>query len=492
MASPTYGVQMRFADDPVRIVNSHLLFENFEMYSDNGSPLIIAGELDFSNLDDMAMDIRMRAENFQIINAKKSRYAEAYGKAFVNFTGMMRGPVSRLNMFGSLGVLGSTDMTYVLKESELVTDNQLDELVKFTDFRDTAEMVVKRPPLEGFNMSLSMHIDESAHIICGLNADLSNYIDLMGGGDLLMTYGTANGLQLSGRYTLSNGVMKYSLPVIPLKTFSIEDGSYIEFMGDPMNPNLNITATELIKANVDDGSGVGRSVDFHCGVKLTQNLNKPGIQFIISAPDDMALQDELNTMDNEERGKIAITMLASGMYMASGGTSSFSMNKALTSFLNSEINNIMGSAMRSIGLNVGMSVDNTKAAAGGTHTDYNFKFSKRLWNNRLNVSVGGQVSSGADLESGNSNDAFFDNVELEYRLDQRSSMYIKAFYDNSTYDWLEGMIGEYGAGFVWRRKLQHFRDIFRLNTNNTRKPTPKEEKKDSIPQGNKTSNEQEK
>lgn len=493
VVSPTYGVQLRFADDPVRVVNSHLLFENFEMYADNGNPLVIAGDLDFSNLDNMMMDIRMRANDFQIINAKQSRYSEAYGKAFVNFDGLMRGPVSRLNMYGDLSILGSTDMTYVLKESELATDNQLDELVKFTDFRDTMQMVVKRPPIEGFNMSLSMHIDESAHIICGLNADLSNYIDLMGGGDLLMTYTSANGLQLSGRYTLNNGVMKYSLPVIPLKTFSIEDGSYIEFRGDPMNPNLNITATELVKANVDDGSGSGRSVDFYCGVKLTQNLSKPGIQFIISAPDDMAMQDELNTMDNEERGKIAITMLASGMYMASGNTSSFSMNKALTSFLNSEINNIMGSAMRSIGLNVGMSVDNTKAAAGGTHTDYNFKFSKRLWNNRLNVSVGGQVSSGADLEEGNGNDSFFDNVELEYRLDQRSSMYIKAFYDNSTYDWLEGMIGEYGAGFVWRRKLQHFRDIFRLNTDSgSRKPASKEEHRDSIPKGNIISNEQEK
>lgn len=492
VVSPTYGVQMRFANDPVRIVNSHLLFENFEMLSDNDSPLIISGELDFSNLDNMAMDVRMMARNFQVINAKKSRYSEAYGKAFVNFDGMMRGPVSRLNMFGNLSVLGSTDMTYVLKESELTTDNQLEELVKFTDFRDTVQMVVKRPPIEGFNMSLSMHIDESAHIVCGLNADMSNYIDLMGGGDLLMTYNTANGLQLSGRYTLSDGVMKYSLPVIPLKTFSIEDGSYIEFKGDPMNPNLNITATELVKANVDDGGGTGRSVDFYCGVKLTQNLNKPGIQFIISAPDDMAMQDELNTMDNEERGKIAITMLASGMYMASGNTSSFSMNKALTSFLNSEINNIMGSAMRSIGLNVGMSVDNTKAAAGGTHTDYNFNFSKRLWNNRLNVSVGGQVSSGSDLETGNTNDSFFDNVELEYRLDQRSSMYIRAFYDNSTYDWLEGMIGEYGAGFVWRRKLQHFRDIFRWNTNTTRVPAPKAERKDSVSQAKKTGNEQKK
>lgn len=491
VVSPTYGVQMRFADDPVRIVNSHLLFENFEMFSDNGSPLNISGELDFSNLDDMNMNLRMMAQNFQVINAKKNRYSEAYGKAYVNFTGVMRGSVSSLNMFGKLDVLGSTDMTYLLKESELSTDTELDELVKFTDFSDSAAIVVKRPPLEGFNMSLNINIDESAHIVCGLNTDLSNYIDLIGGGDLRMTYSPSGELQLNGRYTLSNGVMKYSLPVIPLKSFTIEDGSYIEFTGDPMNPTLSITATEQVKASVDEGDGSGRSVDFLCGVELTQTLSKPGIQFIISAPDDMTMQDELNTMDDEERGKIAITMLASGMYLANGNTSSFSMNSALTSFLNSEINNIMGSAMRSIGLDVGMSVDNSTTSGGDTHTDYNFKFSKRLWNNRLSVSVGGQVSSGADLDYGNKNDTFFDNVEIEYRLDQKSSMYIKGFYDNSTYDWLEGLVGEYGAGFVWRRKLQHFSDIFRLKTKETTMPAPRPARNDSISKG-KISNEQEK
>ncbi len=492
VVSPTYGVKMRFANDPVRIVNSHLLFENFEMFSDNNSPLNISGELDFSDLDNMRMDMRMQARNFQIINAKKNRNSETYGKAFVNFTGMMSGPVTSLNMFGRIDVLGSTDMTYLLKESELTTDNQLDELVKFVDFSDSAATVVKRQPIEGFNMSLSINIDESAHIVCGLNADLSNYIDLMGGGELRMTYSPSGDLQLNGRYTLSDGVMKYSLPVIPLKSFTIEDGSYIEFTGDPMNPTLNITATEQVKANVDDGNGSGRSVDFLCGVELTQTLSKPGIQFIISAPDDMTMQDELNTMDDEERGKIAITMLASGMYLSSGNTASFSMNSALTSFLNSEINNIMGSAMRSIGLDVGMSVDNSTTSAGDTHTDYNFKFSKRLWNNRLSVSVGGQVSSGADADYGNSNDTFFDNVEIEYRLDQKSSMYIKAFYDNGTYDWLEGLIGEYGAGFIWRRKLQHFRDIFRFKTQETNMPAPRAARNDSTSSKGTINNEQKK
>ena len=212
-------------------------------------------------------------------------------------------------------------------------------------------------------------------------------------------------------------------------------------------------------------------MDFICGVKLSQTLEKPGIQFIISASNDQTIQDELNSMSVEERGKIAITMLASGMYLASGTTSSFSMNTALTSFLNSEINNIAGTAMRSIGLDVGMSVDNQTNASGGTHTDYNFKFAKRFFNNRLSFSVGGQVSTGAELENANKNESFFNNVEVQYRLNEGASMYVRAFYNANTYDWLDGQIGEYGGGFTWRRKLSKFSDIFRWKTEKQQVPT---------------------
>ena len=473
LVSEPYGVSMRFDDDPVRISDSKLLFENFMMYANNESPLTVQGSLDFSNLDRMMLDVKMRAQNFLLIDAKENLRSEAFGKAYVNFFGMMKGPLSSLRMRGKLDVLGNTDMTYILRESELSTDNQLDELVKFTDFKNGKEEPVVRPAIEGFDMLLSMSIDESAHILCALNADQTNYIDLMGGGDLQMTYNPTESIQLTGKYTLSNGEMKYSLPVIPLKTFTIQDGSYIEFTGDPFNPTLNITATENMKSTVNEGEGTGRSVDFVCGVKLTQTLSKPGIQFIISAPNDMTMQDELNTMSIEERGKIAVTMLASGMYLAGGNTSAFSMNNALSSFLNSEINNIAGSAMRSLGLDVGMTVDNSMNAAGSLHTDYNFKFAKRFFNNRLSFSIGGQVSTGAELENASNNDAFFNNVELQYRLNEGASQYIRAFYNNNTYDWLEGLIGEYGVGFMWRRKLSRFSDIFRFKSDKQVMPAMK-------------------
>ena len=291
----------------------------------------------------------------------------------------------------------------------------------------------------------------------------------------MMSYTPVKGLQLTGRYTLGNGQMRYSLPVIPLRTFNIQEGSYLDFTGEPMNPTLNIKATENVKTTVSSSSSSERSVDFVCGVKLTKTLEKPGIQFVVEAPNDMTVQDELNTLTDEGRSKVAITMLASGMYLADGNTSSFSMNSALSAFLNSQINNITGSAMQSMGLNLGMTVDNTTTSAGSIHTDYNFQFSKRLWNNRLNVVIGGKISSGADLnESTNTENTFFDNVELQYRLGKVSSKYITLFYNNNTYDWLEGQIGEYGVGVLWRKKVDHLKDLFKFSTKVAPAPSVKE------------------
>ena len=466
LVSAPYGLDMRFSNDPVRIVGSHLLLENFEMYAYNDNPLNMAGDINFANLDDIRMSVRMRAENFKLLDSKENNRSIAFGQAFVNFFGAMEGPLSGLKLRGKLDVLGTTDLSYILRDSPLTTDNQLDELVKFTDFNDTTQTVVSRPPLNGFSMDMTVDVSKGAHVMAYLNADKTNYIDLMGGGTLRMMYNTAEDLRLTGRYTLSNGEMKYSLPIIPLKTFTIQDGSYIEFTGDPMNPTLNITATEDVKATVAGDNGVGRSVYFDCGVIITKTLGDMGLEFTLDAPEDMQLHGELQTMSVEERGKLAVTMLTTGMYLADGNTNGFSMNSALNSFLQSEINQITGNALRTLDFSVGL--DNTTDASGSMHTDYSFKFAKRFWNNRLRIAIGGKVSTGSDMPD--QDQSIFDNVTFEYRLDDTANKYVKLFYENNVYDWLDGYTQEYGVGFIWRRSLQHFKDIFSLK--NEQQPMP--------------------
>ncbi|GAB6982998.1 translocation/assembly module TamB domain-containing protein [Prevotella dentasini] len=464
IVSVPYGVEMRFANDPVLIRNSRIEFENFEMFANNDSPLNLAGYLDFANPARMQMDVRMRARNFQLIDARENPRSEVYGKAFVDFDGRMSGLLSNLRLTGQLDVLGNTDMTYVMRDGTLTTDSELKDLVRFTQLNDSTPDIVARPDLTGFSMALSIGIDEQAHIICSLNADHSNYIDLFGGGSLLLSYDPANSVQLRGRYTLSNGEMKYSLPVIPLRTFTIHDGSYLEFTGDPMQPILSIVATEEVKTSVSEGLGEGRLVGFQCGVALSKRFPKPGVEFIINAPDDQEMQNTLNTKSTEERSKLAVTMLASGMYFDATNTSSTNtaMNGALASFLQSQVNNITGKALNTMGLDITANMESAADVNGSLHTDYTFKFSKRLWDNRLRINMGARVSTGSNYSQ--ENGAYFDNFSLEYRMNKKETKYLKLYYEREAYDYLEGSLSEFGAGFMWKRKLAHFRDIFRFRS----------------------------
>jgi hypothetical protein len=50
---------------------------------------------------------------------------------------------------------------------------------------------------------------------------------------------------------------------------------------------------------------------------------------------------------------------------------------------------------------------------------------------------------------------------MEYRLNQDATQYIKLFYKQNSYDWLDGYTNEFGAGFIWRRKFSNFWDILK-------------------------------
>ena len=84
---------------------------------------------------------------------------------------------------------------------------------------------------------------------------------------------------LTGRYSLMSGEMKYQIPIIPLKTFNIQNGSYVEWTGNIMNPQLNITATERVRASVGEDGKTSRIVGFDVGIALSQSLENLGLAF---------------------------------------------------------------------------------------------------------------------------------------------------------------------------------------------------------------------
>ena len=456
MALPDLSVKFRFDEKPVQMINSKLSFNDFHIYTAGKSPFTINGTVNLSDMEKITTDLRMKATDYELMNAKKTRRAVTYGKIYVDIDATLKGSIDELKMRGNMNVLGKTDFTYILKDSPLAVNDRLGDMVTFVNFNDTVptnEVEEQPVSLNGMDIAMTIHIDQAVQAHIDLTPDASNYMLVEGGGDLSFQYTPQGDMLLNGRYSLISGELKYEIPIIPLKTFNIQNGSYIEWTGNPMNPQLNIKATENIRAAVGENKQTPRMVGFDVGIALTERLENLGLAFTLEAPEDASVQEQLNAMSAEERGKLAVTMLVTGMYMAEGNsTGGFNVNNALNSFLQNQISNIAGKS-----LDVSLGMETMDNASGGKQTDYNFQFAKRFWNNRFRIVIGGKVSTGNTVQQ---DETFIDNVSIEYRLDNSGTRYVRLFHDKNYESILEGEVIETGIGIVLRKKMSELGELF--------------------------------
>ena len=460
---PQASLNLRFDDRPIEIKNSRLVFDKFKIFTKGKTPFTIDGDVDMSDMANMQMNLKMDANNFELLNAKRTKESLIFGKLYVDFHSVLNGTPDKMVIRGNMNIRGGSDFTYILKDSPLTVEDKLGETVTFVNFNDTTSFnpeSLQMITLGGIDMLMTLHIDEGVQCRVELDEQGSNYMMFEGGGDLSFQYTMDGNMILSGRYTLMSGELKYQLPIIPLKTFHIKEGSYIEWTGDLMNPSMSIQATERMRASVAQEGQNSRTVNFDVGVDITNRLSDLGFTFTIDAPEDGSVQNELAAMSPEEKNKLAVTMLVTGMYMAEGNTASgngLDANSVMNSFLQSQINKVAGSALKTIDVNFGME-QTDDGETGGTRTDYNFEFAKRFWNNRIRIVIGGKVSTGNDTQQ--QDESFIDNISLEYRLDDSGTRYIKVFHDKTYENVLDGEVTETGAGLVLRKKVGKLGELF--------------------------------
>ncbi len=473
------------ADELVDIKNNRIRFNDFDIYDKTGNPFKISGAIDLTHLSDPTINLRMNAKEYEVVNSPRKKGSMLYGKLFVDLRSFIRGTLNNLNIFGSVSVLGKSNITYVMLNAPIESDKELDGLVEFVNFKDTTAvdtLDTKAIDLGNTKINLTLNIDDAARINADFDENRSSYIMLQGGGLLHLTYTDEAGMNVTGNYTMKDGQLKYSLPIIPLKTFKISDGSKVTWTGDIADPEVNITALERVTSSVTFEDNSMLPVAFDVGVKLSNSLSNMGLSFTMSAPENAIVQEQLNQLDAETMNKYAVTMLITGAYM--GSSKGMTVSNALSSFLDAKINNLAGSAMKSVSVNVGIN-DAQNAETGSTYKNYSFSFSKRFWNDRLTIVIGGEVNSG---DHPGSSDGFINNVSLEWKISENSNRYIRIFYDKNYKSILEGEITETGVGYIYKRKLNNLNEllIFRKKKENAgtgmmqRQPGGREQRADSI------------
>ena len=462
---PMIGTTFALSSDTVRIRGSRVRFDRYAVTAPNKHALTLDGAFDLSDLAAPTADITLHASDFQAVNVARTERAQVYGTAYLDLDAAARGPIDELSVRGRVALLGGTDITYVMQDAPMDVRERPQQVVSFVSFD---ELDTQEPPAEaprtvrigGMDLQLDVDISDDVRAGVDLSADGQNRVDLEGGGRLTYSMNPLGDVRLTGKYLLSGGTVSYNPPIIARKVFRIRPGSYVEWIGNVADPSFDITAVESVRANVSTDGQQSRAVNFDISITIRNSLDNLEISFGLAAPEDLAMQNELNSLTAEQRANQAMGLLVYNTYSGPGTTAKVATGNPLNAFLQQELNRWAQNSLKGVDLSFGID-SYGESDPGGQHTDYSYRLSKNLFGNRVRAVIGGSFSTDADPTQ-NLRENIIGDVSLEYMLDKRDNMFIKLFRHTGYESILEGEITETGVGFVIRKRLLRFTDLFRL------------------------------
>jgi hypothetical protein len=177
----------------------------------------------------------------------------------------------------------------------------------------------------------------------------------------------------------------------------------------------------------------------------------------------MTVQNELQTMSDNQRSQAAINLLLYNTYSgtnSAGNINGLTATTALFTFLQSKLNAWAAQTLPGIDLSFGINqYEGTRS--GGTETSYSYRLAKTLFNDRFKIVVGGEYSTEA-IEDENIADNLFSDISLEYYLNDVGSRYLRLFRHSSYENVLEGQVTQTGIAYVLKRKLSNLKNLFKF------------------------------
>ncbi len=461
------GSSFSFDSIAVPVDSNVVRFNNFAITGSNANPLRIDGSVDLRSFSQPRLDLALNTANMQIINSKKAKNVNIFGRAFIDLNAKVRGSMQFLRVDADLALLPQTNVTYVVESAGasaigLQNDN---DMVRFVNFADTAA-TIKADTIAAPSMMMALNalvdIRQGSTVTVDLSADGQNRAQIKGEGilDYSMSPAQPDG-RLTGRFTINSGFFRYSLPIISEKNFSFNQGSYVAFNGPILNPTLSIYATDDIKANVTRSGENSRLVIFDVILGVTGTLERMDVSFDLETNDDITVQNELRSMSATQRANQAMNLLLYGVYTGQGTTGNANLSgNALYGFLTSQLNTWAANSIKGVDLSFGMDqYDRTRDGSTSTATQYSYQLSKSLFNDRFKIVVGGNYSTDANAEENLAQNLISD-ISFEYLLNDSGSMYVRLFRHTGYESILEGEVTQTGVGFVMRRKIRSLRDLF--------------------------------
>ncbi|WP_375579757.1 translocation/assembly module TamB domain-containing protein [Marivirga tractuosa] len=345
---PYLNLAYKLPDEVINLKNEEIKLNNFTLLDEQQSKMQLNGKVTTQDLLNPRFDLRLTADNFQLLNTTKDNSDLFFGKAFFNADIDLKGSLNQPRVQAKVGLNENTDLVYIIPESQVDVVEQ-EGIVYFkkpyeaSDTIPSSESELQRSAdIDGMEMNAIINTDKNANFKVIVDEKRGDYLTVSGDTDLNFILRKNGAISLNGNVEVNKGYYQLSLYDLVKRKFEIQSGSRISWSGDPYEATMDITALYKTEAPVntlmeDQISSASSSVKtqyrqklpFYVQLFVGGDLSKPEISFGLDMPETSRgalggniYQQVQSINSNETRlNKQVFSLLVLNQFFPSGSSS---------------------------------------------------------------------------------------------------------------------------------------------------------------------------
>ncbi|MBQ0114688.1 MAG: translocation/assembly module TamB [Bacteroidales bacterium] len=467
--------------DSVHMKPNLITFNDVKIHDREGNTASMTGWLRHDSFHSPSFNFAVTgAKNLLCYDTNPSINPIWYGQIYGNGAAFVTGEPGIVDIKVNMTSAPKSKFTFVLSDAEEAYDykfitfrdrNRTDAIVPPVETDTVPEIVrqltakaaqeVEGPPTQYF-IDLQGDITPDAQVVVVMDPVGGDQIKATGHGNLRLTYNNNDEMTMFGKYTLEKGNYNFTLQDIIVKDFTIRDGSSISFQGDPYAAMLDIEAVYSLNANLKDldesfvtDNEIKRSnVPVNALLRAKGIISQPAISFDLEFPTlttDAYRKVKSIISTDEMMSQQILYLLVLNRFYTPDYMNATNTNNELTSMASSTISSQLSSILGKMSDKWSIAPNFRSNKGDFSDVEVDVALTSQLLNNRLlfNGNFGYR-----DNAYNNSNSNFIGDFDIEYLLNAKGSLRLKAYnhFNDQNY-YVRNALTTQGVGIVWKHEF---------------------------------------
>ncbi|WMJ72284.1 translocation/assembly module TamB domain-containing protein [Cytophagaceae bacterium ABcell3] len=484
----------KVTDQEIIFNKESIEFKDFTLKDMRDRSALVNGLIRHKNFEDIFMDVKFTADQFELIDSPRRSDALFFGKLIATVKMGVKGPIDDMDIDLGLTTEKGTDLhlqlladqnvirpQYIVFKGETDAEGVQRSLLPGSDQREDRQAPALDIARYNFRSRITLTPEASFTIV--VDPANGDKVTARGEGDLQLSMDEDQNINLFGSMAIKEGIYSMSFLNVINREFRVRSGSTISWAGDPEDPNLNITALyetraariDLVPDMIDMMSpeevrAARRNLPVRVAMTMTGDLSEPRIGFDIEIPEATAAADaavvnqrvEQIRNDETELNKqvFGLVVLNRFIYDGAGSTDTGEESvllgqagQSVSRILNKQLENLSDQFLGGVELEV--NVQSLDQREGPFAQNIELQASRQI-SQRVTVTAGGTVNVGTPERSGQ----FAGDYAVLYRINESGNVNIRFFRTSQHNLYTDNLNTRTGVSINHHKDFDSIRDLW--------------------------------